>query len=88
MVELEVVSVTAWLEVLLETSCKWLKPLEESEVEKGRLRLKIEGNGMLVGGDRTARRGTEMAAMAEKLKKVGGLLELNCTCNSTEVHHG
>lgn len=67
-VEVEVVSVTALLEleVVLETF-KWLKALEEeSEVENGRLRLKIEGNGRLVRGDRTARRGTEMEAIAEK----------------------
>lgn len=40
----------AWLEkVLLFETVKWLKlQLEESEVEKGRLRLKNEGNGRLV----------------------------------------
>lgn len=68
--EVEVVSVTAWLELEVELETfKWLKALEESEVENGRLRLKIEGNGRFVGGDRTARRGTEMAAIAEKLKE-------------------
>lgn len=68
--EVEVVSVTAWLELEVELETfKWLKALEENEVENGRLRLKIEGNGRLVGGDRTARRGTEMAAIAEKLKE-------------------
>lgn len=83
--EVDVVSVTTWLEleVLLETSCKWWKALEESEVENGRLRLKIEGNGRLIRGDRTARRGTEMAAIDEKVES---LVKIKCSCSS-EVQH-